>query len=43
MKFVVSKSHLLNALNIVSRAISPKNPRSILTGVKLELNKNGLF
>ena len=24
MKFVVSKSHLLNALNIVSRAISPK-------------------
>ena len=43
MKFVITKSHLLNALNIVSRAISSKNPRVILTGVKLELNKNGLF
>lgn len=43
MKFVISKTHLLNALNIVSRAISNKNPRVILTGVKLELNKNGLF
>ena len=43
MKLVVAKTQLLNALNIVSRAISPKNPRSILTGVKFELNKNGLF
>lgn len=43
MKFVISRVQLLNALNIVSRAVSAKNPRSILTGIKFELNKNGLF
>jgi len=43
MKFVISRTQLLNALNIVSRAVSQKNPRSILTGIKFEMNKNGLF
>lgn len=43
MKFVITKSYLEAGLNIVGRAISGKNPRVILTGVKLELNENGLF
>ena len=43
MKFKISRHHLLLALNTVSRAVSSKNPRLILTGIKFELNKNGLF
>lgn len=43
MKFKISRQHLLLALNTVSRAVSSKNPRLILTGIKFELNKNGLF
>ncbi len=43
MKFKISRQHLLIALNTVARAVSSKNPRLILTGIKFELNKNGLF
>lgn len=43
MKFAISKKYLLQALNTVSRAVSAKNPRAILTGIKFELNPNGLF
>lgn len=43
MKFTISKDRLLNSLNVVVRAISPKNPNPILTGIKFELNNNGLF
>ncbi|MGI6378128.1 MAG: DNA polymerase III subunit beta [Bacilli bacterium] len=43
MKFAISKNYLLNALNTVSRAVSSKNPRAILTGIKFELNHHGLF
>ena len=43
MKFAISKNYLLNALNTVSRAVSSKNPRAILTGIKFELNHLGLF
>ncbi len=43
MKFVISKNYLLNALNTTLRAISPRNPNPILTGIKFELNQNGLF
>jgi len=43
MKFVISRVHLLVALNIVTRAVSSKNPKMILTGIKFELNKNGMF
>jgi len=43
MKFAISKKYLLQALNTVSRAVSAKNPRAILTGIKIELNPNGLF
>ena len=43
MKFTISRLHLSAALNSVSRAVSSKNPKPILTGIKFELNQNGLF
>lgn len=43
MRFVVSRNYLLNGINTTLRAISPRNPNPILTGIKFELNKNGLF
>lgn len=43
MKFKISRHHLLLALNTVSRAVSSKNPRLVLTGIKFELNQNGLY
>ncbi|MEA4821078.1 MAG: DNA polymerase III subunit beta, partial [Erysipelotrichales bacterium] len=43
MKFIISKLHLTVALNNVSRAVSSRNPNPVLTGLKFELNKNGLF
>ncbi len=43
MKFAISKNQLSEALGIVSRAVSQKNPRAILTGIKFELNQHGLF
>lgn len=43
MRFSISRNYLLQALNTTSRAVSSKNPRAILTGIKFELNPNGLF
>lgn len=43
MKFVIDKNKLIEAITITSKAISPKNPRPIFTGIKFELNNNGLF
>ncbi len=43
MRFTISKTYLQNALATAIRAISPKNPNPILTGIKFELNNNGLF
>lgn len=42
MKFTISRLHLLNGLNIVSRAVSNKNPNPILTGIKFSLEDKGL-
>ena len=43
MKFVISKNVLDQALNTVSKAVSGKNARPILSCVKLEMNNHGLF
>lgn len=43
MHFTILRDQLLNALNVAARAISLKNPNPILTGIKFELNNNGLF
>lgn len=42
MKFTISRLHLLAGLNIVSRAVSIKNPVPILTGIKFALTPEGL-
>ena len=42
MKFSINRVQLLNALNVVSRAVNSKNPNVTLTGIKLELNDLGL-
>ena len=43
MKFQIDKSIILNNLIDVTRAISTKNIIPILNGIKLELNKDGLY
>ncbi len=43
MNFIVKKDLLLENLNNVSKAISNKNIIPILGGIKLDLNKEGLF
>lgn len=43
MNFVIKKDILLENLNNVSKALSTKNIIPILSGIKLELNKEGLF
>lgn len=42
MKFVISRLHLLNGLNTAARAVSPKNPNPLLTGLRLVLTSQGL-
>ena len=42
MKFAINRSQLLNTLNIVSKAVSSKNPLNILRGIKFSLNEEGL-
>lgn len=42
MKFAISRLHLLNGLNTAARAVSPKNPNPLLTGLKLTLSEGGL-
>lgn len=43
MNFIIKKNILLENLNNVSKAISSKNLIPILTGIKFELKKNGLY
>lgn len=42
MKFAISRLHLLNGLNTAARAVSPKNPNPLLTGLRLALSDSGL-
>jgi len=42
MRFIISKAKLLGALNIVSKAVTSKTPIAVLTGIKFELNEDGL-
>lgn len=42
MRFIISRSHLANGLNIVSKAVTNKTPIPVLTGIKFELKKEGL-
>lgn len=43
MKFIIKQEILLESLYHVSRAISPRNLIPILTGIKFDLNEEGLF
>lgn len=43
MKFTIKKDILLNGLNRVSKALSSKNLIPILSGIKFNLTKEGLF
>ena len=43
MKFIIKQEILLESLNHTSRAISPRNLIPILTGIKFELNEDGLY
>ncbi len=43
MKFVIKQDVLLEGLNHTSRAISPRNLIPILTGIKFDLKKDGLY
>lgn len=43
MKFVIKKEILLESLNNASKAISTKNLIPILTGIKFDLKKDGLY
>lgn len=43
MKFIIKQDILLESLYHASRAISPRNLIPILTGIKFELNEDGLY
>ena len=43
MRFIISKSHLVNGLNIVTKGVSHNTPIPVLTGVKFELKEDGLI
>ena len=43
MKFVIKQEKLLESLNNTARAISPRNLIPILSGIKFELNEDGLY
>lgn len=42
MRFIISRNRLLSALNIVSKAVTSRTPIAVLTGIKFELNEEGL-
>lgn len=42
MRFIISRNRLLSALNIVSKAVTSRTPIAVLTGIKFELNEDGL-
>lgn len=43
MKFVINKDNLIQALQVVQRAVSPKNPLPILSGIKINAEDNKIF
>ena len=43
MKFIIKKNVLLESLMNTSKAISTRNLIPILTGIKFELKKEGLY
>ncbi len=43
MKFIIKQDVLLESLNHTARAISPRNLIPILTGIKFDLTKEGLY
>lgn len=43
MKFIIKQDILLESLNHVARAISPRNLIPILTGIKFDLKEDGLY
>ncbi|KUK81642.1 MAG: DNA polymerase III subunit beta, partial [Pelotomaculum thermopropionicum] len=43
MKFIADRDNLLHALQLVQRAVSPKNPMPILSGIKFEVSKDRIF
>ena len=43
MKFIIKQEILLEGLNHTSRAISPRNLIPILTGIKFDMKKDGLY
>lgn len=42
MRFIIARNKLLSALNIVSKAVTSRTPIAVLTGIKFELNDEGL-
>lgn len=42
MRFIIARNKLLSALNIVSKAVTSRTPIAVLTGIKFELNEEGL-
>lgn len=42
MRFIISRTNLLQGLNIVSKAVTNKTPIAVLTGIKFELSEEGL-
>lgn len=42
MKFVIDRDHLVNAVNEVTRAISARTTIPILTGIKIDVNDEGV-
>ena len=42
MRFIISRNKLMSALNIVSKAVTSRTPIAVLTGIKFELNEEGL-
>ena len=43
MKFTIEKNVILEALNNVTRALSQKMTIPVLSGIKLELTKEGIY
>ncbi len=42
MRFIIARNKLMSALNIVSKAVTSRTPIAVLTGIKFELNEEGL-
>ena len=42
MRFIISRNKLMSALNIASKAVTSRTPIAVLTGIKFELNEEGL-